>query len=301
MRPQSCYFVCFTARSGSTMLCEALVNTGVAGRPEEYFPDDHLFVATGAALQRAEWVQDWRNDPFAENLQRVFDWGTTPNGVFSAKLKANSLPFLQAALGEMPGNKELATGEALSTAFPNLRYIWVTRRDKVRQAISYFRAKQSRQWQMRAGKRGRKRTLQFNFPLIERVMREITQHEAAWAQFFADSRIVPFTVVYEDLVLDYEGTVRRALEYLQIPLPAAFAFPPPRLQKQADAVSEEWVRRYYESQRANDARRMIANIPAMLKSEPLRDTYLLPRLRRELGSAPARLKQQVLRSRTESM
>ena len=31
------YFVCTTPRSGSTVLCEALTLTGVAGRPAEYF------------------------------------------------------------------------------------------------------------------------------------------------------------------------------------------------------------------------------------------------------------------------
>ena len=31
------YLVCATQRSGSTLLCELLKDTGVAGRPEEYF------------------------------------------------------------------------------------------------------------------------------------------------------------------------------------------------------------------------------------------------------------------------
>src|SRR5579871_563866 len=150
MHPRACYFVCFSARSGSTMLCEALVNTGVAGRPEEYFPDEGLFVATGAALQRAEWVQDWGGEPFVEALNRVFDWGTTENGVFGAKIKANSLPFLAAALSDSSA-EPAHLSRRLAETFPDLRYIWVTRRNKVRQAISYFRAKQSRQWQQRAG------------------------------------------------------------------------------------------------------------------------------------------------------
>lgn len=31
------YLVCATPRSGSTLVCQALKKTGVAGRPEEYF------------------------------------------------------------------------------------------------------------------------------------------------------------------------------------------------------------------------------------------------------------------------
>src|SRR5919197_6386428 len=35
--PELCYLVCATPRSGSTLLCQLLERTGVAGRPDEYF------------------------------------------------------------------------------------------------------------------------------------------------------------------------------------------------------------------------------------------------------------------------
>ena len=37
MTPERSYLVCATPRSGSTLVCKALRDTGVAGRPEEYF------------------------------------------------------------------------------------------------------------------------------------------------------------------------------------------------------------------------------------------------------------------------
>ena len=37
MHPTRSYLICATPRSGSTLLCEALTNTGVAGNPKEYF------------------------------------------------------------------------------------------------------------------------------------------------------------------------------------------------------------------------------------------------------------------------
>src|SRR3954468_23615004 len=37
MRPDRSYLVCATPRSGSTLVCHALEETEVAGRPEEYF------------------------------------------------------------------------------------------------------------------------------------------------------------------------------------------------------------------------------------------------------------------------
>ncbi|HKF37998.1 MAG TPA: Stf0 family sulfotransferase, partial [Ktedonobacteraceae bacterium] len=44
------YLTCATPRSGSTLLCEALSNTGLAGYPKEYF---EALRATG--LPRRPW------------------------------------------------------------------------------------------------------------------------------------------------------------------------------------------------------------------------------------------------------
>ena len=37
MTAERSYLVCATPRSGSTLVCQALKATGVAGNPEEYF------------------------------------------------------------------------------------------------------------------------------------------------------------------------------------------------------------------------------------------------------------------------
>src|SRR3954471_2058841 len=100
-QPEQSYLVCATPRSGSTLLCELLAATGVAGRPQEYFED---LCATGMPRQPREYF-DGLDAPevlgllapslpgtprpqgaFAGRLAEVLDAGTTPNGVFAAKL-----------------------------------------------------------------------------------------------------------------------------------------------------------------------------------------------------------------------
>ena len=54
------------------------------------------------------------------------------------------------------------------------------------------------------------------------------------------------TVVYEDLVAAYEQTALQVLDELAIPVPESLKILPCRLKRQADALSEEWVQRYYE-------------------------------------------------------
>jgi LPS sulfotransferase NodH len=51
-------------------------------------------------------------------------------------------------------------------------------------------------------------------------------------------------VVYEELVEDYEGTVLRLLDGIGIPIPENFVVAAPKMKRQADELSEEWVRLY---------------------------------------------------------
>jgi trehalose 2-sulfotransferase len=74
--PSTSYFVCGTPRAGTSLLTGLLKSTDIAGRPEEYFwRDDVPF-----------WSQRWKTSTFAEYLAAAIRAGTTPNGVFGAKL-----------------------------------------------------------------------------------------------------------------------------------------------------------------------------------------------------------------------
>lgn len=64
-------------------------------------------------------------------------------------------------------------------------------------------------------------------------------------QFFSEEKIVPLTIVYEDFILDYEGTVLKALEFLNIPSDKVNVSPP-SLDRLADDVTEQWVQRFRE-------------------------------------------------------
>ena len=59
------YLVCATERSGSTLLCELLAGTGVAGRPEEYF---EFLNATGRVRQPREYFADAADPAILELL-----------------------------------------------------------------------------------------------------------------------------------------------------------------------------------------------------------------------------------------
>ena len=146
------YLVCATPRSGSTLLCEALKATGVAGRPEEYFesvvvtgrPPRPRPTSRASTIPRRSRCSAERPPPsrrrtprspasrsYAEHLERVRQWGTTPNGVFGAKL-----------MWDHVGRLHRRAGDPLEL-FGDPALVWVRRRDVVRQAISLWRAMQT--------------------------------------------------------------------------------------------------------------------------------------------------------------
>lgn len=279
MQPHQSYLICATPRSGSTFLCEALTNTGIAGNPKEYF---EALKDTGLPRRPKEYFENvdnteisellgdysrlddesvqplfWDSSSYADYLTRVTEEGTTPNGVFGAKLMWGYLGDFISNLQLIPSYKNLAVPDLLSTIFPNLHYIRVTRLDKVRQAVSLWKAIQTWTWKMEEdATSSTDRTqpsshkLTFNFEAIDHLVQQIVADEASWQQYFERAKIQPFTVVYEELVIAYEATVFRILQYLNISIPENLVLAERRMKRQANALSEEWVQQYHRLKQA---------------------------------------------------
>lgn len=275
LRPTRSYFVCCAPRSGSTLLCEALYNTGVAGHPEEYFE-----ARPRATVRDPVWEVERRVLPAEQFIERIYEYGSTPNGVFGAKLQPWHLPEL-GGIRTLPRYRDMPLFEILDCLFPNPRYVWITRRDKIRQAVSNYRAVLTDVWTEKQDQTPcQPNGLVFNFQLIDSILRSILKQEAAWAALFSEAGIAPLTVTYEDLVLDYLPTVRRALDYLDVKAPVDLRLPSPSLSKQADEISEEWVHLYYHHERQRNVWQTALNLPSVMLQPGLYRPYLRPALRR---------------------
>jgi trehalose 2-sulfotransferase len=133
MKPHTSYIICAVQRSGSFLLCEALKNTRLAGFPEEYFLD-------GQGWEDGEWARQNGVITRSDYLWLVFEKGTSPNGVFGAKIMWNYFPIMLQKLTELPKYRGWNAPELMADLFPNLHYIWIVRGDKVRQAVSWAKA-----------------------------------------------------------------------------------------------------------------------------------------------------------------
>ena len=126
------------------------------------------------------------------------------------------------------------------------------RRNKVRLAVSWWKAVQSNEFQRIKGhkKKTNDDELKYHFDAIKQLYVEASMREAGIQEFFSRYGIIPLTIVYEDFIGDYENTIKRTLEFLHIEYDDTLKIPEPYYEKLADAISEQWCERFiYELQK----------------------------------------------------
>lgn len=238
-RATASYLILSTPRSGSNLLCRGLESTNLAGKPREYFNPSSKF-----------WTQHGEGADPAAYVDRLLAERATPNGVFGAKVSWRHMRHFERVCRVLPRYARTALPDILAALFPNPRYLRITRHDKLRQAISFWKAYQTGVWGIGAAKdREPTGPPEFDYDGITKILNMLVNHEAGIDEFFAGGEVAPLTVVYEALVDAYEETVRAVLDDLGIGLPADFVIDGPRMARQADAETEAWVERYHQVKR----------------------------------------------------
>ena len=237
------YFICATPRSGSTLLCDLLKQSGVAGRPNSFY----------RAQSIGDYLRRWGVEPgeglaFERRyLAAALREGTGGTGMFGMRLHGLSLFELLGRLAMLyPGERTDAA--RLATAFGTPLYIRLRRRDKVAQAISRVKAEQSGLWHRHADGGERERVKPDEAPVYDSgklgaVIAETIEHEAMWDAWAAGQGIVPLDVSYEELSADPARTLGMILSALGRD-PAIAAQVAVQTARLADAVSVEWAARY---------------------------------------------------------
>lgn len=287
MSAERSYLVCATQRSGSTLVCKALRETGVAGRPEEYF---EALRSTGRPRRPEEYfhgVDDqsiidllgqrsgeegkgtapaWSRTAYDRYLDWAMETGTTDNGVFGAKLMWNYLGDFVGLLRNIPEYRSLPLRDLFGEVFPELTFVRVVRANKIRQAVSLWKAVQTASWKQsgeeqepgspqitedddsppyKAFLEEHRPQLSFHYRAIEHLLGQILQYEASWDAFFEHIRIKPVLVLYENFAADYEQSTLNILERLGLDPPADLTLEP-RMKSQSDGINDDWARRYSE-------------------------------------------------------
>lgn len=244
------YIISHTPRCGSTLLCEALASTGMAGNPAEHFWD----------FDGVDIKARLGKDTDREALAEIYQKGMTANGVFGVKMGVGGpwflrqVEFLRSAL-EMPSTS--SQYEVIGAAFPNLAIICMQRRDKIRQAVSHWKAIQSGVWHSRKSKPLTSTDSgQYDFDAIDTLVAELPFRDAATQEFLTGFKgPTPMVVVYEDFIRGFEPVVRKCLDYLRLPQ-ANVKVNPPDLIRLSDATNEHWLQQYRSEKQKEWANRL---------------------------------------------
>lgn len=266
--PHTSYLICATERVGSYVLADALAGTGIAGRPAEFFHRSHVQTLScsprapsGVFATHPGGYPDRGGGSrvaYERYFSHVVQAGTTANGIWGGKIHWSHLERLILDIRQVPGLRNLDAPTLLEGTLPNLRYIRLSREDRVRQAISLFRARRTGVWWLLDGSEEAQSATSlpepsFDFAAISRLLAQIEAHEAAWHDYFAACGAKPLVLSYEGVAADLPAAVRQVLGYIGLDVPADFAVPRPRFKKQADGLSEAWAERFHRAQQAESA------------------------------------------------
>ena len=210
------FFICTSPRSGCHFFMSLLMSTQKVGRLEEY-------------LSRTP-QRDWADEDvllFFERISRSAiegEWGT--------KVDIRELFFVERylSLKQIP--------------LDSVRWIWLRRRDKIKQAISHIKAADSGIWHIfaddsidRTSKARAEREISIR--RLNDIVMIYFLADDAWQQFFEENNLTPHTIYYEDFIEEstWIPLIKGVLDFLQIPYTLPLDITTSRVKLASDAMA----------------------------------------------------------------
>lgn len=239
------YLLCATPRSGSTLLCDLLAQTGVAGNPHSYYRREDIL----------EWADEWGvattpgpgSEAFERNyLDAVLRIGRGGTDVFGLRLMWGTLGELVERLAVLFPDASNQPAR-LAQAFGAPLYVHLSRRGKAAQAVSRLKAEQGGLWHRNADGSERERTAPptpevYDGDRLAAIFAELEADDAAWNAWFDRHGIAPLRLVYEELSADPRAALASMLDALGLD-PALAAKTERKTARLADETSREWTAR----------------------------------------------------------
>ncbi|MEM6700848.1 MAG: Stf0 family sulfotransferase [Bacteroidota bacterium] len=241
-RPLQSYRIWHSPRVGSSLLCQLLIDTQIAGNPGEHF-------TLHGESSFAEKYQVESYDAFREAFWNLSTKGQGIAGVKSGAHHEHDQVFYQElfAWKGLPTNSDPAL--LFNDLLPNCKHILLVRNNKIRQAVSWWKAIQDQTWHL-----SHEQTYtqsadfykdKYDFNALKHLYQEATLRDIAAQAYLEQHGLSRLTIAYEDLIAHPKKVLQRVLDYLEIKfdfqqMPAFY------YQQTANAINEEWVQRFRE-------------------------------------------------------
>lgn len=222
-----CVIMTGSFRAGTSFISSLLGKNGFAGIRLEKF------------AKYGKLKQPGTEAGFREQLSKTLS--TAKDGLFVTKIMWPHRNNLAQCLGY-----DRAHSAELAAMFPDAKWINVRRADKVGQAISYWRAKETAQWQLTA-KDEAVADLDYDFKKLRQAFVELSAHDMLWQDFHDLAETGARHVVYEDFLQNVEADLHDLIAFLgdHRPETGPIATTSP-LRKQRDELSARIRQQFME-------------------------------------------------------
>ena len=200
------YVILCTSRSGSTVLCDLLLQTRVLGQPKEYLNPE--FIKTIPDLSMIS------TDPLVEDLEsyliHIFSHYHFGNGCNGLKLSWDNLCKLNHFYNSCKLFKR-SPSHYLKKYFGDCKFILLQRLNTIDQSISFSIASQTSNWHYWDS---RKSKPIFKESDIFSHAKYITKANFGLSKAVIDAKLDYINVFYEDLILDKLNVLKKITEFI---------------------------------------------------------------------------------------
>ena len=183
------YAICTTPRTRSTVLCDLLISSDVAGYPREYHEGHESLKGLDIT------------DP--ATYEKYVSVSTTPNAVCGIQVMYEKKHVVEKFID-----------------FKKLKCIWLRRENKIKQAISLLKAIKRNRFYETDETRKNDGLNQIKITHDEIVYHtfKLTAEDMSWAHYFQENQISPLTIWYKDLETETEQkeSLKSVLDFLSI-------------------------------------------------------------------------------------
>jgi len=181
--------ICTTARSGSNLLSDYLNNTGLFGWVAEYF--NPKVIRSGWQGRKFAAGPEVSIAAYVDFLSKT---AAGAHGRWGAKLLYEDAEHLI----RFPAMQEMLKSGAI---------VFLRRRAKLSQAISYFLAISTGKWVATDAGHAAPEDVKFDYAGLGKTLNMLAWQEATWTTLFSRLELDPLEVIYEDLIADPAGTI----------------------------------------------------------------------------------------------
>ena len=169
------FFICTTERTGSLLLMDLIQNASEISIPFNLKAD----IGYMDSACDEDWISFVKSIPDRYGIEKIY----------GMKFYSWDLYFA----------RRFRYLESISPL--SIKWIWLRRKNRIRQAISYYRAEQTDKWHFwRSDKDSTDTIPDMDVPVqrINTLALQLSLGDNAWEYFFRDNEIEPYMLFYED-------------------------------------------------------------------------------------------------------